>query len=299
MILIAALALGQTQATPVPAETTVPARPPVAQLSSTQAPLLHDRRGRPVMTVKINGKGPFPMVVDTAAQTSLMNRTLAQELALKPLGGGIAVNGATGGGQSRLYPVDRLANPLIDARRVALVELANDDVTDARGIIGMEHFAKRKLVIDRSTQRIAAEPSGPAGPGFATVAGHANDLGFVEIPMTLDDVRITALVDTGAAVTIANAAALRLLGWAENDPRLSAGGEIRGASARGQRVRIARIGKVALGRIALSNVPIMVSDDHDPKPSVLLGNDILNLFPAYGVDFPRAELQIKLPSKAK
>lgn len=293
MILIAALALVQTQATPVPA------KPPVAQSTSAQAPLLHDRRGRPVMTVEINGKGPFPMVVDTAAQTSLMNHTLAQELALRPLGSGIAVNGATGGGQSRLYPVDRLANPLIDARRVALVELANDDVTDARGIIGMEHFAKRKLVIDRSTQRIAAEPSGPAGPGFATIAGHANDLGFVEIPMTLDGVRITALVDTGAAVTIANAAALRLLGWAENDPRLSAGGEIRGASARGQRVRIARIGKMALGRMALSNVPIMVSDDHDPKPYVLLGNDILNLFPAYGVDFPRAELQIKLPFKAK
>ncbi|MEJ8630022.1 hypothetical protein P0F65_09745 [Sphingomonas sp. I4] len=49
--------------------------------------------------------------------------------------------------------------------------------------------------------------------------------------MTLDGVRIPALIDTGAAVTIINAAAFRLLGWSDSDPRLSDGGEIRGASA--------------------------------------------------------------------
>lgn len=290
MILFAALALAQVQAAPGQPVT------PAAPAPAAQVPLLHDTRGRPVMTVQINGRGPFPMVVDTAAQTSLMSRALAEELALKPLPGGIAVNGATGGGQSRLYPVDRLTNGLIDVRRVALVELSNAGVTNARGILGMEHFIGRKLVIDRSGQRIAVAPSAPAGPGFATVAGRANALGFVEIPLTLDGVRLPALVDSGAAVTIANTAALRLLGWAETDPRLSDGGEIRGAAAAGQKIRIARIAKLSIGRIVLSNVPVMISTDDDPTPSVILGDDILNLFPGYSVDFPRAELQIKLPS---
>lgn len=288
MMLIAALALIQAQPTAA-----------AAPYVSKQAPLLHDSRGRPVMTVEINGKGPFPMVINTAAQTSLMSRSLAEELALKPLAGGIAVEGATGAGQSRLYPVERIANPLIDARQVALVELANGGVTDARGIIGMEHFTGRKLVIDRSTQRIAAEPSAAAGPGFITIAGHADDRGLVEIPLTLDGVYIPALIDTGAGVTIANAAAFRLLGWAENDPRLSDGGEIRGASATGRKIRIARIGKLSIGQIALSNVPVMISGDDDPRPSIILGDDLLNLFPGYGVDFPRAELQIKVPQGAR
>lgn len=294
MILIAALALTQAQAQTARA----PVSPPVASSTAAEAPLLHDTRGRPVMTVRIDGKGPFPMVVDSAAQTSLMSRSLADELALKPLGGDIAVNGATGQGRARLYPIDTLSNPLIDAHRIAMVELANGGVTDARGIIGMEQFAKRRLVIDRSTQRIAAEPSGPAGPGYATISGQANELGFVEIPMTIDGVRVPALIDTGAAVTVANAAAFRLLGWASDDPRLSAGGEIRGAAAGGQKIRIAHIGKLAIGKIALSNVPIMISSDPDPRPSIILGNDLLNLFPGYKVDFPRAESQIKLPPKA-
>ena len=293
MLLLAALALTQAQ----PAAATTPPPPPPAQAATApvQAPLLHDARGRPVMTVRINGKGPFPMVVDTAAQTSLMSRPLAEELGLKPLNRGIAIDGATGSAQARLYPVDRLTNPLVDARYVAMVELTNAGVTDARGIIGMESFTHRKLLIDRSTNRIAAEPSAPAGPGFATIAGSRTGTGFVEIPVTLDGVRVPALIDTGAAVTIANAAAFRLLGWTETDPRLSDGGEIRGASAGGQKIRRARIGKLSIGRIGLSNVPIMISDDQDTRPSLILGNDLLNLFPGYAVDFPRGELQIKLP----
>jgi len=292
MFLLAAIALAQANPT-----VRASPQPPAPAMAPAQAPLLHDTRGRPVMTVQINGKGPFPMVVDTAAQTSLMSRALATELALKPLNGGIGVNGATGSEQARLYPVDRMTNALVDARYVAMVELANGGVTEARGIIGMEFFTSRKLLIDRSTNRIAAEPSAPAGPGFATIVGSRTGEGFVQIPLTLDGVRIPALIDTGAAVTIANTAAFRLLGWAENDPRLSDGGEIRGASAGGQKIRIARIGTLSIGKIGLSNVPVMISGDGNSKPSIILGDDLLNLFSGYSIDFPRAELHIKVPAK--
>lgn len=295
MSLLTALALLQASAAPV---ATTPA-PPAVPGAMAEAPLRHDTRGRPVMTVTINGKGPFPMVVDTAAQTSLMAASLAQELGLKPLPGGMRVEGATGAGQSRLYPVDRMTNPLLDARHVAILELSNSGVTDARGIIGMERFTGSRLLIDRSTSRIALSPSGPTPAGFAAIAGQRTGQGFVTVPMTLNGVRVPALVDTGSAVTIANGAAFRLLGWADTDPRLSDGGEIRGASAAGQAIRQARIDTLGIGRITLSNVRIMIVDDGDPTPSVILGNDLLNLFPGYAVDFPRGELQIKLPERAK
>ncbi|MEJ8630023.1 hypothetical protein P0F65_09750 [Sphingomonas sp. I4] len=44
-------------------------------------------------------------------------------------------------------------------------------------------------------------------------------------------------------------------------------------------------------------MPIAISNDDDSKPSIILGNDLLNLFPGYAVDFPLAQLQIKLPAK--
>ncbi|MGQ7440691.1 hypothetical protein ACTGZS_12425, partial [Streptococcus suis] len=100
----------------------------------------------------------------------------------------------------------------------------NSGVTSARGIIGMERFTGAKLLIDRSTNRIAISPSGPAPAGFATITGQRTGEGFVTVPMTLNGVQVPALIDTGAAVTIANAAAFRQLGWADGDPRLSDGG---------------------------------------------------------------------------
>lgn len=293
MSLFVALLLLQSAAVPAAA----PPAPPTAPIGAKEAPLLHDTRGRPMMTVTINDTGPFPMVVDTAAQTSLMAAGLAQELGLKALAGGLGVRGATGAERGRLYPVERMASPLFDARHVAIVELPNSGVTDARGIIGMERFTGARLLIDRSTNRIALSPSGPAPAGFATVPGRRTGEGFVTVPITLDGVRVPALVDTGAAVTIANTAAFRLLGWADTDTRLTDGGEIRGASARGQAIRQARIGTLAIGRITLSNVPIMIGDDGAATPSIILGNDLLNLFPGYAVDFPRGELQIKLPAR--
>ncbi|MEH3036624.1 MAG: retroviral-like aspartic protease family protein [Sphingomonas adhaesiva] len=295
MPVIAALLLLQAAAATPPTRPAPPPAEPATAIATAEAPLLHDTRGRPVMTVRINGKGPFPMVVDTAAQTSLMAAGLAAELGLKPMADGIRVEGATGASQSRLYPVDRIGNALFDARYVAVVELSNSGVTDARGIIGMERFTDARLVVDRTARRIARTASGPAPAGFATIAGQRTAEGFVTVPMTLNGVSVPALVDSGAAATIVNAAAFRLLGWADTDPRISNGGEIRGAAAGGQAIRTARFDKVGVGRITLSNVPLSVADDGATRPSIILGSDLLNLFPGYAVDFPRAELHIRLP----
>lgn len=290
-----ALALLQAAPTPLaPPAQQAPVGETVAA-ETGEAPLTHDSRGRPVMPVEINGRGPFPMVVDTAAQTSLMAPGLAGELMLQPLPGGLTVAGATGAARSRLYPVDRMRNPVIDARHVALVELPNSGVTEARGIIGMERFAERQLWFDRLAGMVRAMPSGAAGAGFAPVTGRRTAEGFVEVPLTVDGVQVWALVDSGAAVSILNDAAFRLLGWPEGDPRIGDGGEIRGAAATSQKARSARIGKLSVGRIGLSNVPLVIADDGQRTPSMILGSDILNLFPGYAVDFPRAELRIQLP----
>ncbi|MEC7818161.1 MAG: aspartyl protease family protein [Pseudomonadota bacterium] len=286
---IAALLLMQA----VPGD--ISAEPICAAAQERDTALLHDSRGRPVMEVAINGTGAIPMVVDTAAQVSMMASDLADELHLAPLPGGIMVNGATGVSRSRLFPVDRLCNPLIDRTDIAMVELANSGVTEARGIVGMDQFVGQRLVVDRTAKRIQATESLPEPADYAVIRGRSTPEGFVEIPVALDGVQAHALVDSGAAVTIANAEAIRLLGWAENDPRVTDGGTIRGAAAEQQAIRKAVIGTVSIGSIELTNVPVMIVDDGGTAPTLLLGSDILNLFPGYAVDFASSELQIRLP----
>jgi len=262
--------------------------------------LRYDNRGRPVVSVELNDKGPFDMVVDTGAQTSLLGASLADQFRLAPMRGGLQVNGATGSTAARIYPVDHLANKLFDARFVGMLEFPNPQTTSARGILGMEHFGGRKLLFDRVGHRLSVLPSGLAAPGFVAVAGTRRDDGLLEVPVTINGVRIAALIDTGAAVSLANAAVLKALGWAADDSRLQAAGEIRGATAGTSRVRRAVLDSFAIGPATMHRVPLYISDDADGDavPTLILGSDLLNLFEAFALDFPRAELQIRLPGAA-
>ncbi len=269
------------------------------QPTSGAEPLARDTRGRPTIPVRLNDRGPFPMVVDTAAQTSLIVPALATTLGVKPLDRTMGVDGATGGQGAPLFPIERFDSALFDLRRIAMIALPNSGVTEASGIVGMDMFADRRLVFDLAAKRLAVTASGPAPAGWASVGGEHVDAGFVAVPVRVENVAAMAVIDTGAAVTVANAAVLRALGWKDDDPRLHAAGGIRGATAQADPVRTAHIDRLTIGPVRLSNVTILVrsaASDPSAAPSLLLGDDLLNRLDAFAVDFPRAELQVRLPS---
>lgn len=263
--------------------------------------LRYDNRGRPVVSVQVNDKGPFDMVLDTGAQVSLLAPALAGQLGLAPMKSDMHIAGATGAVAARVYPVDHLANQLFDVRMIGLLEFPNPQSTPARGILGMENFATRKLLFDRAAHSVRVQPSSPAAAGFVALAGKRRADGLVEVPVKINGVTVPALIDTGAAVSVANGAVLKALGWTPDDPRLQAGGEIRGASTSTSTVRRAEIDSVVIGPANLHHVPLYISDaEADDGPAALiLGADLLNLFDAFAVDFPRSELQIRIPSAKK
>ena len=206
-------------------------------IPSVSQPLGHDDRGRPQIDVSINEQGPFPMVVDTAAQSSLMSPDLAAALKLAPMDSDLSINGATGSTRAQIYPVDHFASTLFDEKMVGVLMFPNPGTTSARGIVGMEHFGEGKLTFDRTNARLSFGPSAPAGTGFATHKGELHG-GLLVVPLTLDGVAVKATVDTGAGVTIANAAALKALGWSADDSRLVAAGTIRGATSAQSAIRM-------------------------------------------------------------
>lgn len=270
----------------------------VAQQLPSEA-LRYDDRGRPMVSIQVNGQGPFDMVLDTGAQSSLMAPALADRLGLIPMASDLQISGATGADAASIYPIDHFFNGLIDARQIGLFRFPNPHSTSALGIIGMETFSDRKLVFDRIAQRVTAAPSAAPAPGFISLSGKLGADGLLLVPILINGVHVRALVDTGAAVTVANAAALRALGWAGDDARLRNGGQIRGATASGQGVRMAKMEAVTVGPATLRQVPIYFTDTQagDAEPAIILGADILNLFEAFALDFPRAELHIKIPGK--
>lgn len=78
-------------------------------MAATQAAnveeIRYDNRGRPVIQTFVNQQGPYYMVVDTAAQSSLMSPRLGDKLNINPIATDIVINGATGKTQAEIYPV--------------------------------------------------------------------------------------------------------------------------------------------------------------------------------------------------
>lgn len=269
-----------------------------AVVAPRSAALRLDRAGRPMISTLFNGKGPFDMVVDTGAQSTVITASLAGELQLAPLPGQtIDVVGVSGRSPVSLYPVDELKTDLFSAHYVALPALPNAGSTSARGILGMEYFVQGKLSFNHREGRFVLAESGPAPKGSVALKGYRNEAGLLHVPLLLDGVSIDALVDTGASTTVVNWPAMAALGWSRDDPRLSAGGGIRGATTSATMVQKARIAKVRLGPATLSDVPVVVTPPvaGEQAPQVILGIDLLSLLLGYAVDFPRAELQIAVP----
>ena len=299
LILIAGLAINAPQpATGQPQQQAATAE--ALMLASKESALTRDSRGRPTIEAEINGKGPFRMVVDTAAQTSLLTPALVDELGL-PAIGEMGVGGVAGQQQAALYGVDRFKTALFDRTAVGMIAMPNATVTEARGIVGMEVFTQDRVVFDNAAKRLSIEPSGIPKTGFVSVAGRLNDSGLLEVPVDIDGVTFNALIDTGASVSVASGGALKALGWTETDSRLAPAGEIRGATDHGTAVLEGTVNRIRLGPVNFQNVPLIFVADESPDagggqtPELILGSDLLNNLDAFALDFPKAELQVRIP----
>jgi predicted aspartyl protease len=279
--------------------------------TARQTAMARDSRGRPTIEARFNGRPPVKMVVDTAAQTSLVTLPLARELSLPALGETLTVEGAVGQSQVELYGVDRFETDLFQVEGVALLALPNAGVTEARGVIGMERFSQGRLVFDVGANRLDFAPSGEHREDFVAVQGRLNEAGLLVVPVEIDGVLFDALVDTGAGVSVASDGALRALGWAETDPRLKAAGTIRGATSHESAIRSGRVGRIKLGPVNFRDIDLIFADPEavdeappesgtpnssdTPRPSLILGADLLMNLDAFALDFQRATLEIRVP----
>lgn len=256
-----------------------------------------DVRGRPMIPVAIDGAGPFDFILDTGAMTSVLRAETAQSQRLATTGETIEVLGVAAREAASTYRVSRFASDLFDTGDVVLPGLSAIGTTQARGIVGMDLFATRRLVFDRALQEVRATASGPAPAGYATVAGIV-ERGLLYVPMTLNGVAVEALVDSGAEGTVIPPAVLTAMGWKADDPRLARFGQVGGAAGGGTTTAATTIDAVTLGAVTLRNVSVLVGGSKASqaggagKPRIILGLNILNRLQAYAIDSPRGELQI-------
>jgi predicted aspartyl protease len=170
-------------------------------------PLERDTYGRVMAGVRVNGRGPFPFIIDTGASRSVFYRSLTADLEIQAIPNR-SRNIVTANGYRRvlIYPVNdiyALGRTLSLEDTVALPDIAN---SAAKGLIGVDLLAARTLKISSSTMlaEILDSAASLSAMGWQYQQGRPVAYGSLALELEIGGVTIPVVVDTGASDTVIN-----------------------------------------------------------------------------------------------
>lgn len=261
-----------------------------------------DRIGRIWAPVYINDKGPFRLVLDTGASHSGIIASVAAALEL-PLNksGNVRLRGVTGSAVVPTVRVDSLVvgDLLLQGKRLPII---TDALGGAEGILGTEGLADKRIHIDfRSDFIMITRSHGePAAAGFLTIPVKFSHGKLLTVKAMMGAVKITAIIDTGGQVTIANLAARKALyrKTPKKPPKIDT---IFGVTADAQQGEGYAPPPILIGNIEIRTSHMTFGDMYIfqhwkmiDEPAVLIGMDTLGLFDTLIIDYKRGELQIRV-----
>jgi hypothetical protein len=165
----------------------------------------------PGCDARINGRGPYRLIVDTGGSITLsLDDSIAAELGLKSVATS-AIHGVGGREDSGQVLVDELKIGSITCRRVMTRTFAVRQAVAfaADGILGTGLFADARMQLDFQKGVLTVEPaSDRPGPGVRAELRIVGD-GKLIAPVTLAGQPATCLLDTGADACALSPARLR------------------------------------------------------------------------------------------
>ena len=260
-----------------------------------------DAAMRMTVPVHLNGRGPYPFVIDTGADRTVVSRELADQLGLVS-GEPVLLNG-TGGVD--LTPTARIDQLEVGARRMRDVSAPKLAATDlgALGLLGVDSLRDQRMLMDFHRGAMSVQPSKRRlfGPDVIVVRAMSRYGQLVLVDAAINGRSLAVIVDSGAQNTIGNLALEReVLGGAVSARALDT--EVVSVSGRTTPARFANLPQVRIGGVTINNVPIAFADLHtfaefdmNDGPAMLLGMDVLRHFDRVAIDFGRKEVSFEPP----
>jgi predicted aspartyl protease len=309
--LFAAIALPGLCFAQLPATQVAPEPPPTETLAIdsaevTDADILafsEDRRARMTIPVTVVGQGPYPFIIDTGAERTVVARELARRLDLGP-GRNVRVHSMTGA-----QTVATAIVPEIQISKSRFTDIHAPALSGmnigAAGIIGVDSLQDQRILFDFVRRTMAIYPSIKKpetwGPDVIVVMGRRLHGRLILVDARIDGEKITVVVDTGAELTIGNLALRRKL---EAKRKLREIKPVSLISVTGGRfdVDYTYVRNISLGDVVIENMPIGFAEVHpfqrlglSDTPTILLGMDALRLFERVSIDFERKQVRFLSP----
>lgn len=264
------------------------------------APNTRDSIGRIWAPVLINGKGPYRLVLDTGASRSAVIQRVVDDAGLPLRDKPVKLRGVTGSAIVAAVRADTLAFGDLVVENVTLPVVA-DAFGGADGVLGGEGMADKRIEIQFLRDRISIARSrrAPVPAGFSVVPFEHSPNRGMRVQVMVGPVEATALIDTGAQVTVGNLALREALARRRNEKDVFEAAII-GVTEDIQTATRVRIPGIVAGELIVRNAEIMFSDLHildhwrlNSRPTLIIGMDVLGSLDTLVIDYRRNELQVK------
>ncbi|MDI1365334.1 MAG: aspartyl protease family protein [bacterium] len=261
-----------------------------------------DAARRLTVEVMINGQGPFKMMVDTGADSSVISIETADKLGLAR-GATVEMHSIAGVQTVDTVLIDTLQMGRRIQRRMR-VSLVAERYLGAAGLLGLDWLGANSLMLNYGKLRMAVGEPLPLPDANTVVIKTRTRSGLTLLDAFMPGHRLIAFLDSGSSTTVGNLALLR----AAQASKAVLGGvvDLNLTSATGQTLpgRLVVLSRLTLDTMTLMNVPVVVGPVHTfeywglgDQPAILIGSDILQKFETVALDFKRHEVRFKVADR--
>ncbi|MEY4998990.1 MAG: hypothetical protein RIS00_1034 [Pseudomonadota bacterium] len=268
-----------------------------------------DRSDRMTVPVRINGSEPYPFIVDTGAERTVIATDLARRLALAP-GPKLTLATITGRTVSESFLIENLAMNTIKVEMIEAPGLERGNL-GAYGLLGIDSLEDHKLLLDFAAQKmdVLASPRrsrpGREEAGMIIVTAKRKVGRMILSNAEIGGLKVDIILDTGAQSSMGNFALRdrmrkrdRRFDYMPVQMRSVTGDILLGD--------FTQIRTIKIGGVDINDLPITFADNYafkalnlDRKPAILLGMDAMKLFDRILIDFTNRRVGFDLPRSAQ
>jgi len=292
--LLAAPSLVRAEPPPDPAPPAV--HDPEAAVPDSVLAASVDLSDRMSVPVTINGRGPFPFIVDTGANRTVVSDSLARQLRL-PSAGTLQIRAATALAKTGSA---RVASLTVGHRQLTdfLAPVLEQDNLGALGMLGIDAVANQRLVMDfrKKQMTISATQRRESDAGTLVVQAKSRYGQLLLVDSWVEGIPLYVIIDTGSEVTLGNMAMRSFLAR-----RRAQASEVVSVTGDRASVDLGMLPQLHIGQVVVLNQQVAYADLYvfeqlglHGKPSMLLGMSTLRQCSKVSIDFPAREVRFLL-----
>ena len=224
-----------------------------------------DKNSRMTVDVTIGGKGPFPFIVDTGAERTVIAREVAGQLALRE-GGSSTLHSMGASEPVHTVVIPQLAANKLVVNKIVAPALAQRNL-GAAGILSLDGLKSQRMLLDFASGRMTLTPSTERPDDWQgetiVVTAHSRVGELILTGARIDDDPVEVILSTGSDLSVGNLA-LRQRLMAHHAAGSSGHAPIELLDVTGNTTKLDYIvvDRLSIASLRVTNLPIAFADAH-------------------------------------